>query len=102
MADNPTEAEKKAASPVPIFLRMREVSALIGLKPHAIDRAIRAGQFPRPFRIGVRTKAWSAAELDAWIEERGRARDDYADPAVPNPLTEEVRAARYEAQAAAV
>lgn len=81
----------------PIFLRMRQVSALIGLKPHAIDRAVRAGLFPRPFLIGVRAKAWKKAEIDAWIEERDQARDTYADPAVPNPLTESERAARYEA-----
>ncbi len=85
----------------PIFLRMRQVSALIGLKPHAIDRAVRAGLFPRPFLIGVRAKAWKKAEIDAWIEERDRARADYTDPAVPNPMTEEERAARYEAAHAA-
>ena len=81
----------------PIFLRMREVSTLIGLKPHAIDRAVRAGLFPRPFLIGVRAKAWKKAEIEAWIADRDRARDDYADPAVPSPLTEAERAARYEA-----
>lgn len=86
----------------PIFLRMREVSALIGLKPHAIDRAIRAGEFPRPFRIGVRAKAFSKAEIDQWIADRGAERAHYSDPATPSPLTEEERAARYEAAQAHV
>ena len=81
----------------PIFMRMREVSALIGLKPHAIDRAIRAGLFPRPFLIGVRAKAFSRESIDQWIVERGAARDGYTDPAVPSPLSEQDRAARYEA-----
>lgn len=81
----------------PVFLRMKEVSALIGLKPHAIDRAIRADLFPRPFLIGVKAKAWKRDEIDAWIAERDAARANYIDPAVPNPLTEVERAARYEA-----
>ena len=80
----------------PIFLRMKEVSALIGLKPHAIDRAIRAGEFPRPFRIGVRAKAWKKAEIEQWIRDRDAERDSYVDPATPSPLTEGERAARYE------
>lgn len=81
----------------PIFLRMKEVSALIGLKPHAIDRAIRAGEFPRPFRIGVRAKAFSKSEIEDWIAQRDRERSEYVDPATPSPLTEEERTARYEA-----
>ena len=81
----------------PIFIRMRELSAMIGLKPHAIDRAVRAGLFPRPFLIGVKAKAWKKAEIEQWIAERDEARSDYADPAVPNPMTDAEKAARYEA-----
>jgi predicted DNA-binding transcriptional regulator AlpA len=51
----------------PIFMRMREVTAFVGLKPHAIDRAIRAGTFPRPFLIGVKAKAWKRDEIDACV-----------------------------------
>lgn len=81
----------------PYFMRMKEVSAFVGLKPHAIDRAIRADLFPRPFLIGVKAKAWSRESILAWIAERDAARADYIDPAVPNPLTDDERAARYEA-----
>ncbi len=81
----------------PIFLRMKEVSALIGLKPHAIDRAIRAGEFPRPFRIGVRTKAFCKDEINRWIAERSAERQKYIDPATPSPMTDEQKVARYEA-----
>ncbi len=83
--------------PPPIFMRMREVSALIGLKPHAIDRNIRAGLFPRPFLIGVRAKGWDRDEVMRWKDERAADRATYADPAVPTPLSEAGRAARYEA-----
>ena len=85
----------------PYFMRMKEVSDFVGLKPHAIDRAIRADLFPRPFLIGVKAKAWSRDSIMAWIAERDAARADYIDPAVPNPLTDAERAARYEAARAA-
>lgn len=81
----------------PLFVRMSELCGIIGLKPHAIDRAVRAGVFPRPFLIGVKAKAWKRTEIDAWIAQQDAARADYIDPAVPNPMTEAQRAARYEA-----
>lgn len=83
----------------PMFLRGREVEKLTGLKPAARDRAIRAGLFPRPFLIGVKAKAWAVDEIEAWKRERDAARADYADPAVPTPLTEAERVARYDAAA---
>ena len=82
----------------PIFMRMREVSAMIGLKPAAIDRAIRAGTFPRPFLIGVKAKAWDREEIMRWKQERDEARATYADPARPSPMSEEEKAARVEAR----
>ena len=85
----------------PMFLRMKQVSELIGLKPAAIDRAIRAGAFPRPFLIGLKAKGWSVDEIEAWKRERDAARAHYADPAVPTPLTEAERASRYDAARAA-
>ena len=82
----------------PIFLRMREVSAMIGLKPAAIDRSIRAGMFPRPFLIGVRAKAWDREEIMRWKAERDAERATYSDPARPSPMSEEDKAAIVEAR----
>jgi predicted DNA-binding transcriptional regulator AlpA len=79
-------------------MRMREVSAMIGLKPTAIDRAIRAGKFPRPFLIGVKAKAWDRDEIMLWKQERDAERATYVDPARPTPMTEEEKAARVEAR----
>lgn len=81
----------------PYFMRLREVCAFTGHKPAALNNAIRAGLFPRPFLIGVRAKAWKREEVLRWIEERDRARADYADPAVPSPLTNQEKVARYDA-----
>lgn len=82
----------------PIFMRMREVSAMIGMKPAAIDRAVRAGKFPPPFLIGVKAKAWDRGEIEQWYRERDAERHQRADPARPNPLSEEEKAARIEAR----
>jgi predicted DNA-binding transcriptional regulator AlpA len=79
-------------------MRMREVCAMVGLKPAAIDRNIRAGKFPRPFLIGVKAKAWSRDEIMDWVAERDAERATYADPARPSPMTEEEKALRVEAR----
>jgi predicted DNA-binding transcriptional regulator AlpA len=84
--------------PRPIFMRMREVSAMVGLKPAAIDRSIRAGLFPRPFLIGVRAKAWDREEIMRWKQERDEARASYADPARPSPMSEADKDAMVEAR----
>ena len=81
----------------PYFMRGDELCGFIGMKPAARDKAIRAGLFPRPFKIGVRAKAWKREEVMRWVEERDRARDHYADPAVPTPLTDEEKVARFDA-----
>jgi predicted DNA-binding transcriptional regulator AlpA len=90
--------EKEMSTEQPIFVRMREVSAMIGLKSAAIDRAIRAGKFPRPFLIGVKAKAWDREEIMRWKDERDKERATYADPARPSPMTEAEKSARLEAR----
>ena len=87
-----------SADTQPIFMRMREVSDMIGLKPAAIDRNIRAGTFPRPFLIGVRAKAWDREEIMRWKQQRDEARASYIDPARPSPMSEEDKAAIVEAR----
>lgn len=82
----------------PIFMRMSEVSAMIGLKPAAIDRAVRAGRFPAPFLIGVKAKAWDREEINQWRRERDEERSQRADPARPSPLSEGEKAVRVEAR----
>ncbi len=72
----------------PIFMRMREVSAMIGLKPAAIDRSVRAGKFPRPFLIGVKAKGWKRQEIEEWLARVDADRAAYADPARPSPRSQ--------------
>lgn len=81
----------------PYFMRQNEVCEFTGFKPAMLNNAIRAGLFPRPFRIGVRAKAWKREEVMAAIAERDAERETYADPAVPNPLSDAEKVARFEA-----
>lgn len=64
----------------PRVLRRPQVEALTGLRGGSLDRELRAGGFPRPFKLsnGPRSRAigWDSREIAAWIDERkqlGRA-----------------------------
>ena len=73
-----------------VFLRKSEVCERYGLKPARIDRMVRLDLFPRPFLIGVKAKAFSLEECEAWLADRSAARADYIDPANPTSLTAKV------------
>lgn len=65
-----------AQSPLRL-LRLSEVLARVGLKKSAIYARIRAGMFPKPVDLGG-VVAWVEAEIDAWIAEQIRKRDEAA------------------------
>ncbi len=43
---------------------------LISASPASIWRWIKAGKFPSPFRIGVRTTVWDLAEVEKFLAEQ--------------------------------
>lgn len=53
--------------------RIRQLSTegkhtgMIPVVPSTIWRWVKAGKFPKPFKIGSRCTVWDAAEVDAWI-----------------------------------
>ncbi|WP_292533746.1 AlpA family transcriptional regulator [Methylocystis sp.] len=53
----------------PKFLRVPDVLARTRLSRASLHRRVKDGTFPTPVRIGVRTIAWLAPEIDEW--ERG-------------------------------
>jgi len=57
------------------LLRLREVTRRTALSRSAVYRAIAAGTFPAPVKLGERASAWNAAEVDRWITDRIAARD---------------------------
>lgn len=56
------------------ILRRPEVLARTGLTDSVLDREVRAGRFPAPFKLlpdrRARAVGWSELEVQAWITER--------------------------------
>lgn len=58
-------------------LRMRDVVKKVGVPASAIEREIRAGRFPKPFKLFAdpksRSVGWFESEVDRYLEERSQA-----------------------------
>ena len=52
------------------FLRRTAVEAVTGLGRSTIYQMMSDGRFPKSVRIGRRAVAWTAEEVQAWLEER--------------------------------
>lgn len=57
------------------FWRLPRVLAETGLSKPTLFRRIKAGEFPRGFKISARAAAWSAAEVENWKLTQLRKRD---------------------------
>lgn len=58
------------------LLKIREVTAMVALPQSVVYRMMKAGNFPRPLKLGDGGKSaavrWRSDELEAWIETRPR------------------------------
>jgi len=56
------------------ILRRPQVKAITGLTDSVLDREIKAGRFPAPFKLlpdpRARAVGWSERAVQAWIAER--------------------------------
>lgn len=59
--------------------------------PTAIYRAMRAGSFPVPFRVGQSSVRWSAREIEQWVATLPRS---HGDSELPQPSGQERKGAR--------
>lgn len=57
-------------APPDTFLRIRATLARTGLSRTTMYREIQAGRFPSPVKLARKAAAWSARDVDAWIQER--------------------------------
>lgn len=57
------------------MMRLPEVMAKTGLSRTRLYAASQEGTFPKPCKIGERATAWVESEVDAWIEQRIKSRD---------------------------
>jgi prophage regulatory protein len=58
------------------LLRCESVTAKTGLERSAIYQRMQRGEFPKQVRLGPKSVGWLESEIDAWIAERVRQRDE--------------------------
>ena len=58
------------------LLPMNEVLARVSISKTQLYRMINAGEFPKPLPIGGHRVAFVEAEVEAWIEQRMKMRDE--------------------------
>lgn len=58
-------------------LKIQHVMAICGKSRSAIYKEIRKGQFPRQLKLASRAAGWSKNEIEQWLEERKRERDEH-------------------------
>ena len=58
------------------ILRLPQVKALTGLSRSSIYAAVKAGSFPKPFRLGPRAVGFSAGAVEAWVGARMAGRPE--------------------------
>lgn len=59
-----------------VFIRLPEVKRSVSISRSEIYRRMRAGEFPRPVKIGVRAVAWTRSSIQSWIDARIRESRD--------------------------
>ncbi len=58
------------------ILRRKQVEKRTGLSRSTIYLRIQEGTFPRPINLGVRAVGWLENEIEAWLAERMKIRDN--------------------------
>ena len=56
------------------LLRCRDVEENTSLSRSAIYRLMKAGQFPRPVKIGSRAVRWRLSDIEAWMDSKTSVR----------------------------
>lgn len=52
------------------YLRFPAVESRLGLSRATIQRMVRDGQFPRPYKLSPQCVGFLSSEVDSWIESR--------------------------------
>ncbi|MGF6764835.1 prophage regulatory protein [Paraburkholderia sp. GAS33] len=59
------------------FLRRHEVEKMTGLSRSQIYALIEADEFPRQVQLSANSVAWLDTEIERWMDERIRLRDNH-------------------------
>ena len=57
------------------IVRLADLAQFCGLQRTQVQELIRAGKFPRPIKLGERSKGWLEIDLIAWQSARIAERD---------------------------
>ena len=52
------------------IIRLSQVKNKIGLGRSTIYAFIKAGNFPKPINLGLRSVGWLESDIDGWIQSR--------------------------------
>jgi prophage regulatory protein len=58
--------------------RRKELLELLGISATTLYAWIAQGRFPRPINLGANSVAWLQSEVDEYLQERARERDQLA------------------------
>ena len=53
------------------FLRVNQLSHDLSMGKSTIWAWVKAGKFPKPIKISPRMTVWSAADVEAWLANKG-------------------------------
>jgi len=57
--------------PIEQLLRLKDVLKIYPVGKTTWYEGIKAGKYPKPLKLGVRTSAWKASEIQTLIDELG-------------------------------
>lgn len=67
-------ARPRKKTPPDRFIRVGDVSAMVGLGKTTIYKYVAEGRFPAPVALGGNRVAWLESEVSNWMRERVAAR----------------------------
>lgn len=69
-----TQSSREPNAPARM-LRRRQVEQRTGLARSTIYNYIKKGEFPKPYRLGMKTVGWLESEINTWIDGRLQVKD---------------------------
>jgi prophage regulatory protein len=55
------------------YIRMKELSAMLGIARSSIYRLMKENKFPKQIKLTERTVVWRLSVINQWIAEREKA-----------------------------
>ena len=52
------------------IIRKAQVLEIVGMKSTWLHERVKAGEFPRPIKLGERAVGWRHSDVEAWLESR--------------------------------